>query len=164
MNESSQEAGSTLATLRLAAARRQFDLLPSSELPELAMRALETGFASASIRELAGELHPTWADSGPLFERILHDLRIVTPPPPEAAHALARHYAEQILSGAVSPYEGARHIWWRVANYFRDERELWQRYSIFVGLASQWEDYEAGRPEFERQICDEAAKLLNRNG
>ena len=164
MNESSQEAESALATLRLAATRRQFDLLPSSELPVLAMLALETGFDSSSIRELAGELHPTWADSGPLFERVLHDLGIITPPPPEAAHALARHYAEQILSGAVTPYEGARHIWWQVANFFWDERELWQRYSIFVGLASEWEDYEPGRPDFDRRIRDEAAKLLNRNG
>ncbi len=163
MNESPKEAESALAALRLAATRRQFDLLPSSELPELAMRALEAGFDSSSIRELAGELHPTWADSGSLFERVLHDLGIVTLPQPEAAHALARHYAQQILSGAVSPYEGARHIWWQVANYFWDEKELWQRYSIFVGLASEWEDYEPGRPDYERQIRDEAAKLLHRN-
>jgi hypothetical protein len=164
VNESSHEAASALDALRFAAVLRQFDLLPSSDLPRLAMLALEAGLDSSSIRELAGELHPTWADSGPLFDLVLHDFGIVAPTQPEAAHALAHHYAEQIISGALTPYEGARNIWRRVANHFYDDREHWQRYSIFVGLASEWEDYAPGRRDYERQIRDEAAKLLNRNG
>lgn len=163
MNEGPQKAESALATLRLAATRRQFDILPSSELPGLAMLALESGFDSPSLRELAGELHPTWADSGPLFECVLRDLGIARLSHQQAAHFLARHYAEQILSGLLTPYEGARHIWWQVANNLWDDREIWQQYSIFVGLASEWEDHEAGRLDYEQDIRDEARKILNRS-
>jgi hypothetical protein len=163
MNESPLEAESALAAFRLAAVRRQFELLPSCELPALAMLALESGLDTPSLRELAGELHPTWADSGPLFERVLHELGIASLTPPQSAQALACHYAEQILSGVITPYEGARRIWWDVANNLWDDREKWQQYSIFVGLASEWEDYEAGRPDYEQGIRDEAKKLLSRN-
>lgn len=163
MNDNSQEAASALDALRFAAVRRQFALLPSSDLPELAMRALEAGLDSPSTRELAGELRPTWVDSGPLFDRVLHDCGIVSPTQPEAAHSLAQHYATQILSGVLTPYDGARRIWWQVANYFYDDREHWQRYSIFVGLASGWEDYPPTRQDYEREIRDEATKLLNRS-
>ena len=127
------------------------------------MFALESGLDTPSIRELGGELAPTWADTGPLFERVLHDCGIASPSRPQAGYALARYYAEQIVSGAITPYDGARRIWRDVANQLWDDREAAQPYVIFVGLASEWEDYEPGRPDHERQIRDEAAKLLNRN-
>jgi hypothetical protein len=160
MDESPQTA-SAIEKLRFAATRREFDLLPSSELPELAMAALEAGLDSPSLRELAGEIHPTWADSGPLFARVLHDCGIALLSKPRAAEDLARYYAQQILAGAMTPYEGARRIWWKVANEFSEDQAAAQPYLIFVGLASEWEDYEAGRPDYERQIRDEAQKLLN---
>jgi hypothetical protein len=59
MNGNSKEGESALAALRLAAAQRNFDLLASSELPGLAMRALEAGSDTPALRELAGELNPT---------------------------------------------------------------------------------------------------------
>ena len=163
VNESRQATESAIEKLRLAATRRHFDLLPSSELPQLAMSALEAGLDSPSLRHLAGELHPTWADSGPLFERVLNDFGIDTLSRPQAGHALARYYAEQIVSGTISPYEGARRIWWDVANAVWNDREVWKQYSLFVGLASEWEDYPPGRPDYEQQIRDEAKQLLNRN-
>ena len=153
---------SALAALRLASTRREFERLPSSELPELAVGALEAGFDSPALRQLAGELDPTWADSGPLFDRILLDLGITPLPRPEAADALARHYASQIVSGAVTPYEGASRIWWDVANECSDDPERWEQYSVFVGLGSEWEDHPPRRVDYERDIRDEAAKLLDR--
>lgn len=147
--------------LCFAAVRKQLGKLSSSELPHLAMFALEAGLDSPSLRELAGELHPTWADSGPIFERILRDFGITQSSKPQSINALARYYAEQILSGAISPYEGALRIWQEVANELWGDRELWQKYSIFVGLASEWEDYPPGRPDYERQIRDEAQVILS---
>ena len=90
MNESQQAAASAVEKLRFAATRREFDRLPSSELPELAMFALEAGLDTPSLRELAGELHPTWADTGPLFDRVLQDCGIAIRSRSLAGHALAR--------------------------------------------------------------------------
>jgi hypothetical protein len=80
-----------------------------------------------------------------------------------AGLVLATHYARQIISGSVTPYDGARNIWWNVANRFMQEKEIWNQLRIFVGLASEYEDYPPGRPEFEKQIRDEAKNLIDRN-
>ena len=127
------------------------------------MFALEAGLDTPSLRELAGELHPTWADTGPLFERVLHDCGVATPPRLQAGHELACYYAEQIISGAVTPYEGARRIWRDVANQLWHDREAAQPYLIFIGLASEWEDHDEHRSDYEQDIRDEAQKLLTRN-
>jgi hypothetical protein len=161
--KANKPAASAIEKLRFAATRRQFDRLPSSELPELAMFALEAGLDTPSLRELAGELHPTWADTGPLFERVLLDCGIATSPRLQAGNDLARHYAEQIISGAVTPYEGARHIWHDVAQQLWHNLEAVQPYLVFIGLASEWEDDEEHRPDYEQDIRDEAQKLLIRN-
>ena len=163
MNEIPHAVASAIEHLRLAAARRHFDLLASIELPDLASAALEAGLDSPSLRELAGELCPTWADSGPLFERILHDFGLALLSRHHAAGVLARHYAEQIISGTLSPYEGARRIWSDVANAVWNDRDGPRQYLVFVGLASEWEDYPPGRPDYEQRIRDEAQQLLNRS-
>lgn len=160
MNSDSQQPESGHAKLRLAAARHRLDLLPSSELPVLAISVLEAGCDSPSLRELAGELHPTWADTGPLFERVLQELGIQFLRREDSAETVARFYAQQILAGEFTPCEGARHIWREVANQYSHDDELWKRYSIFVGLASQWEDEPSGRVEYERRIREEAQRLL----
>jgi hypothetical protein len=163
MASADSQLSPVLQQFRVAAVRRQFDLLPSSELPGLATSALEAGLDSPSLRLLAGEMQPTWADSGPLFESALRDLGIPYEPPPQAGLALALHYARQISSGALRPYDGARHIWWDVANKFMDDPVVWDQLRIFVGLASEYEDYPPARAKFEQQIRDEAGQLLQRN-
>ena len=149
--------------LRFAAVRREFDLLLSSELPALATLALASGLDSGNLRRLAGELNPSWADSGGLFEGVLRDFAIPIPARREAGVALARYYAEQILKGEVTPYEGARNIWWQVANEFVDDPEIWESLVNFVGLASEWEDHAAGREEYEREILKHARQLVERD-
>jgi hypothetical protein len=146
----------------VAAARREFDILPSSELPDLAATALEVGFDSPSLRALAAESHPTWADCDSLFRQILRELGISINRS-SAGLVLATHYARQIVFGSMTPYDGARNIWWNVANRVMQEKEIWNQLRIFVGLASEYEDYPPGRPEFERQIRDEAKRLIERN-
>ncbi len=153
---------SAVASLRLTAARLRLDfLLPSSELPTMAASALEAGLDSPSLRLLAGELHPTWAESGPLFHRALQELGIMPLSRPEAGITLVRHLAEQILTDAVAPYDGACAIS-DVANSFWEE-ELWLRLSIFIGLVCEWQDDPDGRPAYETEIRYEAQKLLNQS-
>jgi hypothetical protein len=154
------EAACALRDWRVAAARYRLKLLESCELPDLATTALVSGLDGRSLRLMAGEQSPTWADSGPLFELALAELSLIVPERLEAGWMLARHYSEQIMSGAISPYEGARSIWHEVAGSFDQETEIWQRFAIFVGLASEWEDYPPGRSEFDRQILHEAARVL----
>lgn len=152
-----------LDNLRIAACRHQLDLLPSSELPALATSALEAGLDLPSLRLLAGELHPTWSDSGPLFERVLRELGISYESPPKAGFALALYYAGQIASGVLTPYDGARRIWGDVANEFMHHPTVWDQVSVFVGLASEYEDCPRSRAEIEQQIRHEANQLLQRN-
>jgi hypothetical protein len=39
----------------------------------------------------------------------------------------------------------------------------WDRLSVFVGLASQWEDDARQRREYEREIVEQAVRLLAQN-
>jgi hypothetical protein len=63
-----------IENIYVAAARREFDILPSSELPNLAVEALEAGFDSPNLRILAAESHPTWADCDLLFKQVCVNL------------------------------------------------------------------------------------------
>jgi hypothetical protein len=147
----------------LAAIKHQFDFLSCNELPELAVKALQAGFDSQSLRLLAGELRPAWADCEPLFERALHDLGIQYQPRPEAGFALALHYARGIASGELDPYQGARRIWLDVANEFINNPTIWDELRVFVHLASDWIEIPAQRTDIEREIRDEAKKLVDRH-
>ena len=71
--------------------------------------------------------------------------------------------ARFVAQYAITPYDGASRIWWNVANALWAEKDIWQQYSIFVGLASEWEDYPPGRSDYEQQIRDEAQQILNRD-
>jgi hypothetical protein len=76
---------------------------------------------------------------------------------------VAKHYARKILDGSIAPYEGARLIWWNVANQAcpdNQETEVWNRLSIFVGLASEYEDYAPARKQCEDDIIEAAKDLL----
>ena len=151
---------SALADLRLIAARLQLDFgIPSSELPDMAVSALEAGVDSPSLRLLAGESHPTWAECGPLFRCALQELGITPLSRTEAAHVLLRHAAERILNASMSPYEGACEIS-DVARCFWGE-ELWQRLSIFIGLASEWQDDPDRRLIYEQGIREKARELFD---
>jgi hypothetical protein len=157
------EATAALEQLRLAAIKHQFDFLSCDELPELAVKALQAGLDSQSLRLLAGELRPTWADCEPLFERALHDLGIHYQPRPEAGFALALHYARGIASGDLAPYQGARRIWLDVANEFINNPTIWDELRIFVCLVSDLDECPAERVNIEQEIRDQAKKLLGRH-
>ena len=62
----------------------------------------------------------------------------------------------------MSPYKGARHIWWDVqlkAYSTQKANDVGKRLEIFVGLASEYED--TRRKKYEKKIIQEAKKLLS---
>lgn len=142
--------------------------LRSEQIPEIATDWLANGLDSPSLRRLAGVSAPVMSEVGPLFERALTELRVVTPQKSEALMRLARHYAQQIVDGTVSPYDGARKLWWDVANEVEKPSQL---LLSFVGAASELDDL-PGRTrqdgcdrqpyarELEDMIVSSARKLL----
>src|SRR5262249_8996164 len=121
--------------LEIAAARLALGKLTSEEVLAASSAALDAGVYSESLGLLAYE-EPIWSHVGPLFEPALTELGIAIPSRRAASLILAREHARRIVAGEVAPYEGARRIWWEVANEPGADPSL----RMFVGLASEWED------------------------
>lgn len=111
--------------------------LRSEELPIVAGEWLSKGLDSASLRLLAGETSPIMSDAGPLFEKCLAELGFVAPNKNEALLALAKHCAQEIVDGNVTPYEGAGRICREVASQMDHPSPL---FLSFVGAASELDD------------------------
>jgi hypothetical protein len=123
--------------LTVARARMTLGRLRSAEVPALAAEMLAAGVDSPSLRVLAGITQPVMSDVGPVFERAMRELGLAPLEKQQALRVLTCHYAEMIVSGAIEPYEGAVLIW----NDLSHEYEPFEEVSIFVGLASQIDDY-----------------------
>jgi len=142
--------------LNIAAAWLALGKLRSEDAIAAASSALDRGVYSESLGLLLYE-QPVWSEVGPLFTRALSELSIPVPPRDEASLTIAREYACQIIAGETSPYEGARRIWWEVANEPGADPSL----MAFIGLASEWEDSPRYRPEYEANIMGEAQRLMS---
>jgi hypothetical protein len=119
---SQDDSAPVIGLLRIAAARRAFDELLSSELPALAMAALQAGLETPSVTALACESRPSWANCEKRFAQMLEELGVS---PIQTSHqagrTLALHHAGEIRSGAVTPYEGASRISNLALNFFDDD-------------------------------------------
>ena len=133
---------------KLLAAYWSLGQLKSEALPRIAQEALEAGLDVPSLRILAGEKNPTMSDAAPLFEHALFELGVPIPPQREAAIQIARCHAEAIVSGILSPIEGARRIIGEAYRYCDELTELLG----FVGLEDQHEEFS---DEFHRQYYGE---------
>ena len=91
------------------------------------------------------------------FVQALGELGIEIPDQQYALWSLVREKAADIVSGRVSPYEGASWIW-SVHDQLQREGDL----RIFVGLASEWDDHRAYCSEYDKQIIEAARGLLAR--
>ena len=125
-----------ISALDLARARFALGTLMSADLPVLATTLLAGGVDSPSLRTLAGVTRPTMSECAPLFERVMQESGLPPLEKQQAVRVLVRHYAEAIVSGEIEPYQGAREIW-----ELSDRYEPFQEVSIFVGLASEIDDY-----------------------
>jgi hypothetical protein len=138
-------------TWDMVAAKWVLGRIPSRALPQIATDALEAGLDTPSLRELAGELHPTLDASGPLFEEILDEIGVGIPDRSRAGLVLAREYAAQIIDGTLSTFEGARQIW-RIQV---DVEGLVHELGPFVYWASEWQDAVSAR---RRKQCEAAIR------
>jgi hypothetical protein len=135
----------------VVAAKWVLGRLPTQALPAIATDALVAGLDSQALRELAGELHPTLDESGPLFEEILDEIGVGVPDRSRAGLVLAKAYATQIVDGTLSPQEGAQHIW-RIQ---LDVEGLMHDLGPFVYWASEWQE---ARDVANRQECEAAIR------
>jgi len=134
-------------SLELVAAKWVLRRIPSEALPRIAADLLEAGLDTPSLRRLAGELHPTLGETGPLFEEVLDELGVAVPDMSRAGLVLAKDYAAQIMEGSLSACDGACQIW-RIQ---LEVEGLTPELGPFVYWASEWQ--EADRPE-RRKECE----------
>lgn len=145
--------------LRLIAAKLVLGEQPTEELPRLATDALIRGLDSPDLCAVAGANPRDVRDARDAFVSALQELGIELPDEQQALWTVARDMMQQILDGTVEPVVGAEWIWWHVHNRIEREGDL----RVFVGLASEWEDYPPGRDAIEAAIREAAVDLLNRD-
>jgi hypothetical protein len=129
---------------------------PTEELHEVATEALVRGLDSPSLRELAGTPASDVRDARDLFWQAMSELDIARPTRHQAGWLLVAAWAHDIVDGRVAPYEGARRIWWEGWEELDRPAEL----TVFVALASEWEDHESHRDQYEHDIREAASNLL----
>jgi hypothetical protein len=150
---------------RLIQARWTLGKLASEDMPGLAQDALTSGYDGPAIRRLAGLLNPVKTDVEPQLSGFFGELgQPENLSQEQAAIVLACFVADAIVEGRETPYEGARCIWWEIANSVVPVPD---RLLSFVGEASEYEDCspydERGkrwREEIEQQIKRDAHELL----
>lgn len=142
-------------SLDVVAAKWVLGLIPSEALPQIAVDALEAGFDTPSLRRLAGEMHPVLAETGPLFEEVLEELRTAIPDKSRAALVIAKAYATQIVDGTLSPYDGACEIW-RIELAVEG---LMLELGPFVYWASEWQDADSPGRRRECEVAIRTAAL-----
>lgn len=125
-------------------------------LPSFAIQAIENGYESLSLYQLAGSRKSDSSSLRILLDRAMQELHIDIPEPNEAALSIARSIARDVINGHVTPYEGAKRIWHDIYVNFSTLDQL----RIFVGLASEYEDDEKHRDLYSRDIIDECHKLI----
>lgn len=144
--------------LRLASLRLSVGEQAPEELPDLAAEALARGLDSQSLRMLAGAPKDAYDDNRSLFIAAMNELGVDVPLPDAATRELVCYWAAEIVAGALSPYDGARRIWLRGWERLGRPDDL----TVFVGLASEWEDDPERRDAYERDILAAAHDLIDR--
>jgi len=76
---------------------------------------------------------------------------------------MAMETCEAILSGTISPQDGARTIWWEAWTLLREEPEGGEL-APFIGARTEWEEHSEARTEIEEGIRRLASELLERWG
>lgn len=130
-------------------------LYPPEKMPAVACWALEAGYDGPALRELAGCANVTWSNHQMLIERALRELGRDPISRGDAERMFAILVCHQIISGKISPYEGASRLW-----AAHNRCGLLKGLLPFVGFASEWEDDVAHRDHYEKLIVKAAHKFL----
>src|SRR5574338_933879 len=118
--------------LELLAARHGLAMVPSEEMPKLAVELLEAGVESEAFANLAGGIrldHP--ADLRRLFESGLDECAVRIPTRLEVAEQLKVHLAHQVATEDIRPADGAA----RIVDIFRIVELELPRSRQYVGEA-----------------------------
>jgi hypothetical protein len=145
-------------TLRLAIVRLSIGDMPAEELPNLAADALGRGIDSPSLRRLAGTPRDDVREARDLFVEAMSELGVTLPPETDGRRALVLFWAREMVDGSLSPYQTSRLIWWEGWEKLGRPDDL----TVFVGLASEWEDHPDDRGELEQEMLTAAQALLDR--
>jgi hypothetical protein len=121
--------------------RWQHGQLSSEQLPEIARDALEAGFDTPSLRELAWLVRPPLAEAEPLFRRALNELGRFSMTIEEQPLSFAVDLAQRILVREVGVIAGCREMTMiRNRGRLHDDRLL----DPFAGVDSETEALPVG--------------------
>ena len=107
-------------------------------MPAVAQVALEDGYDSASLRELAGEPQASKWELASLFETALVECCLPRLTDVQARLEIARHHAESIVMDKVEPYEGVKAI---VVEACQTAESVPVELTEFVGLEDEYVDF-----------------------
>jgi len=141
--------------------RRRFATGSGSGLVDWAVEALVARWASPSLNVLGGLAKPpNEFEVDRYVAHMMEELGVEMPDEGGLADLYARAIAQDLLAGAVSPYEGARelnHLWTKLG--YPERLQSW------VGFETKYELARDGvcgdMAEVERQILGEAQRLLD---
>ena len=102
---------------------------------------------TASVEEVSGAL-----------AKVLANRELEVPTWSCAAKFAAMEITSAMVAGAMEGIEGARRLW----SIARLEPSIEPEVRGFIGLASEWEDDESHRIDYEQDIITEAAVFLQR--
>jgi hypothetical protein len=148
------------------AARRVLDEVYPVQFPDIAIQALLDGAEAPSFVLLAGESGSAPPDElHALLVAALAESGIPIPDPVAAARTLTRDYAQQVVSGALSPIDGARRIvqlYYKIENLLPPpDRYVGDSFGIsrLYGLEDAWCDSWSDRSVLEAELREECARL-----
>lgn len=131
----------------------------ADQLPSLAARWKAEGFRSPALESLATAHNLSAVEVRDLFFGAVGELGRSVPSLNQAGMLLARHFAAEVLKGALTPYEGAKRIWTDVYLRLPGLKQL----GPFVGLASAYEDDRERADSYSRQIWQQCESLVHGN-
>jgi len=91
------------------------------------------------------------------LDAVLAEMGIAPLYPNEAAMILAKKTAEDIIANKVTPHDGARFIWVKLA---RRVPEVEEALRVFIGLASEWEEDPIHREQYDSDIVRASRSLV----
>jgi hypothetical protein len=148
-----------LADLDVAVCAWVLGLLDSKDLPTIATAALSNGMDGQRLRELAGLSPMDLADAGEMLESAIREVGWRLPGRRQAAVEYARCVAQLVLTGDVTPGDGARLIW-RASLAVQDRS--FHDLDPFVYAASEYDERPADRALFDAAIMQAARRLASR--
>lgn len=128
-------------------------LLKVEQLPKVASDALESGKDSPALRMLASLTVSEIAEAPKLFRCSLEELGFPVLSRLGAAHIYANGIAKQILSGEISPQDGANKLW--DASIRMNDSDF-HDFDTFIYAASELRTRPADRDFFYNEIIKEA--------